>query len=281
MTPKTLNALERWDLTGRLLRLAVASTRVRDAGAPINVLLVGPPGDGKTEMVRRVSGIGCVKELSDATYMGLCGFLDQVRMGGKSVLVIPDFAAVVGRRFDVARQSIALMAMMCAEGAGEVAIGKRIKNFGRAKAGIIGAITYEDLGNDYKVMNQSAFLSRCFLIEHEIGPEEKKAMRRRVKGGDRSLLAPLPFPAKLDLRTITLTPQASKAAEQWFDELLDHRQDRAAGFRSAVAFETLLKAAAWLRGPTVRQAGGEDVAYVEPLRHLWLSQFRFNPDSYK
>lgn len=274
--PVTLNAIERWELTTLLCRLAVASTRLTDHPPPINVILVGPPGHGKTELLRRLGHIGCVRELSDATYLGLTTFLTSVKAGQRSALIIPDFGTLLGRRYEVARQAIALLAMMAAEGVGQVAIGKRIADYRGTRAAVIGAITYEDLGNDIRTMNQNAFLSRCFLIEHEFAPEEAKHMRRMLESGRSPILKPAPFPAKQRERTIKLTAEGRRQAEAWWDRMLDHRPDRSYGFRSAVAFETLLRAAAWLRGGTSTTA--EDVRTVAPLEHLWLTQYRINPD---
>lgn len=274
--PARDNPKDKWNAVGALLRVAVASTRVTNAGAPINVILVGPPGDGKTEMIRRVSHCPVVGELSDATYLGIANFVSSVRTGNRSCLVIPDLASVAGRRFEVARSAVSMMAMMCAEGVKEVAIGKRVVNYRGAKAGIIGAISYDDLLMDLRLWHQNAFLSRVVMVEFEWSTEERREMRGMKRDGDRSLLTALPFPKEMVPRAIKLPPKHAKVAEGWWYEMQEHRADRTFGFRTAEQMDTLLLACAYLRGGNV--VAQEDVTAASKLRHLWLSQFKINPD---
>lgn len=271
-----MTGVERWNSIGLFLQLAAASTRITNVPAPVNVLIVGPPGDGKTKQVERIAHLPFAKHLSDATWMGVINHLQSVKAGQRSMLIVPDFASLVGRRYEVARATMSLLAMMCAEGVREMAIGKRVTDFGGAQGGVVGAITYEDLTNDYKVFNQNAFLSRVFLLEQDFSSEDKLLMRGMRRKGDESLLTPLPFPKTSEKVKVVTHPSYTRVAEDWWKEMLDHRSDRTFGFRTADAFDTMLKAAAFLRG--ARQVTKQDVATVGKVRHTWLTQFKFNPD---
>lgn len=268
--------LERWNNIGTFLQLAAASTRIKNAPAPVNVVIVGPPGDGKTKQVERIAHLPFTKHLSDATWMGIVNFLQNVKSGQRSLLIIPDLASIVGRRYEVARSTVSLLAMMCAEGVKEIAIGKRVSDFGGAQAGLVGAITYEDLGNDYKVWNQNAFLSRVFLLQQDFSTDDKVLMRGMRRKGDHTLLAPLSFPKTSERVDVKMHSSYAKVAEDLWKEMLDHRPDRVFGFRTADAFETMLRAAAFLRGSRV--VTKQDVLVMSRLRHTWLGQFKSRED---
>ena len=272
----------RWQLVGEFMRLMFISSRVENAPAPLNCLLVGPPGDGKTQMILRAQRLSHVKVLSDATYNGLLRFCGAVDQGFFSALVIPDLGTLVGRRNEVAKQSISMLARLGAEGVYEIAVGKRIKDYHGAKASILSAITFDDLSWNWTTLNQNAFLSRVFLIEFDLTIPEIRAMMKKKNRGDMSLLSDFRFPKFnrdnkfLPAREIKMALKYADRAMRWWVEMHRDRPDRLYGFRTADAFQTLLKCSAYLRRRT--RVEQRDVDYVERFRPLWENQFRYREE---
>lgn len=268
----------RWQLVGEFIRLVFVSSRIENAPAPLNCLLVGPPGDGKTQMILRAQRLSHVKVLSDATYNGLLRFCSAVDQGFFSTLVIPDLGTLVGRRNEVARQSISMLARLGAEGVFEIAVGKRIKDYHGATASILSAITFDDLTFNWTTLNQNAFLSRVFLIEFDLTIPEIRAMMKRKNRGDLALLNDFRFPKLnrdikfLPNREIKMALKYADKAMRWWVEMQRDRPDRVHGFRTADAFQTMLKCSAYLKRRT--RVDERDVKYVERFRILWENQFR-------
>lgn len=252
---RRLKPFERWHRVGFLVRLIVVSSRVANIEAPLNLILAGPPGDGKTRMLFRVEDVPHVQMLSDTTYTGVCYFLEAVRDRLSSALVIPDLATIIGRRTEVAKQTIATLAMMCAEGVKTVRVGKQVRDYAGAQASILTAITFDDINANFQVLNQNAFFSRVFLIDFDLEWHELVAMMDKKTAGDRSLLKALDFSTvrrnrdgTMKVRDIILPRGYALQAKQWWMTLRRHRRDRFFGFRSADAFHGLLMASAYLRG---------------------------------
>lgn len=266
----------KWHLVSKLVRLAAVSSLVENAEMPVSVLLVGPPGDGKSRMLLRLAEAPQVRVLSDASYLGLMNFVSQAADRLKSTVIIPDLGTIGGRREATGRQAIATMAMMCAEGIGETAVGKVVRNFHNTRAAVLSAITDQELMQDWMIYNQNAFLSRVMLIDFEFRHGDVLQMIRRKHRGDRSLLSPLPMPvSKLPAnryRVIKLPARCAAQTQGWWEELKEQRPDRAFGFRTVDYFTTLLQSAAYLRkASTVTQ---QDVQTVSQFRPLWLAQVK-------
>lgn len=282
MEKKKPNPYARWKLVGEFLKLFFVSTRIENVPAPLNMVLVGPPGDGKTQMLLRAKALSHVKVLSDATYNGLLRFTSAVEQGFFSTLVIPDLGTMVGRRNEVAKQSISMLARLGAEGVFEIAVGKRIKDYHGATASILTAITFDDLTWNWITLNQNAFLSRVFLIEFDLTMNEINAMMRRKNKGDLSLLSDFRFPrlnrdtSFLPMREIKMAEKFASKGLRWWIDLSRNRPDRVHGFRTADAFQTMLKCSAYLKRR--HRVDLTDVAYVERFRPLWENQFRYRDE---
>jgi hypothetical protein len=275
--------LHRWKCVSDLVRLVTVSTRVVNIETPLNLLLVGPPGDGKTRMVTRVSYLAHVETLSDTTYLGLVNCLKQVKDNLISTLVIPDLGTLVGRRNEVARQSIATLAMMTAEGVSHIRVGKQVRDFGGARCSLISAITNKDLDIAADVLEQNAFLSRMLLVDFDLSFAELEFMLRRKHEGNRKLIASLSFRRAgirktfLPPRAIRFAPTYAKWVRQSWTDLKRHRQDRFFGFRSADFLQGLLQSSAYLRGSN--HVAREDIVFVrERILPLVMKQIQQKPE---
>lgn len=264
--------LDRWERTAELLKLCVVSTRVANVAAPLNLLIVGPPGDGKTEMIRRVAHLPFVHELSDASYLGITRHLEMVRDGYYSALLVPDFATIVGRKYEVARQTVSALAMMAAEGVGEIAVGKTEKDFRGAKSSVITAITDREFASHHSIINQNAFLSRCFVCNFDLELPEVERMMQLHDQDDHRHIAPLRFGEvavdRFPKRQVQLSVRYKGYASEWWKELKAVRPDMWFSFRTAHHMRTLLLSSAYLHGRrSVTRADVRAVERVLPLLH--------------
>lgn len=265
---KRISPYRRWQQIAELVQLCVVSTMVENIEAPLNLLLVGPPGDGKTAMLLRAEKAHNVEVLSDTTYLGLCSYLRSVRDGLTSCLIIPDMGTIVGRKSEVGKQAIATMAMMAAEGVSSVRVGKRVHDFMGARASVISAITGKDLISSQPTLEQNAFLSRVFLVDFDLTFEELYKMMERKSKGDRRLLSRFRFPqvprdgdGEWVRRPVYVPRTHSRKAMRWWKQLRRTRPDRWFAFRSADSFVGLMQAAAYLHGR--RRVTMDDVKYLE------------------
>lgn len=269
MTSKNsaLPPLERWKRIAQFVRLVAISSRVENIDAPLNVLLVGPPGDGKTAMLQRLEHLTYAQFLSDTTYMGLVSFLKSVKDDLRSALIVPDMGTLVARKPEVAKQTVATIASMIAEGVYDITVGKKIRRFDGVKASFLSAITEDDLAVYRNTLNQNAFLSRVFLIDFALSWKELRTMARKKWRGDRSLLQPLPFPyiKEFPKRTIRVPEARYYQVEEWWKSMKGEIGQRVFGFRTPDQLTGLLQASAYLnkRG-TVQIA---DVRFLE--RWVW------------
>lgn len=248
-------AWRRWNQIADLVRLAAVSSRIPNIETPINVLLAGPPGDGKTRMIMRVEHLQHVEVLSDTTYLGLCHCLSSIKDGLIASIVVPDLGTLIGRRGDVARQTIATLSMMIAEGVRHIRVGKRVRDYGGARSSLISAITLDDLDSSFPVLSQNAFLSRVLLVDFDLDWTELLAMLERKHRGDRALLRPLSFRRAgmrrdgfLEPRPIHIAETYARRTRSWWTTLRRKRSDRFFGFRTADFLTGLLQSSAFIRG---------------------------------
>lgn len=275
---KKPDPLARWHKIGDLMRLIVVSSRIENAQAPLSCILVGPPGDGKSQMLFRFDHCEHVDFISDATYMGLLRMVQLVSDGYKSCIVIPDLGTIVGRKAEVGSQAIATLAMLSAEGVRKVLVGKRQKDFGGAQASVVTAITIDELIRHYRLLNTNAFLSRVFLIDFELSSKEILEMMRLYNRGQiGGILSKFRFPRSnangyLPERQISMSARMRDKAMRWWEEMERKRPDRTYGFRSAHAIQTLLMCSAYLHRR--RSVTEQDITYVTKLKDLLFHQFK-------
>lgn len=267
----------KWKLIAEFVRLVAISSRVKNLEAPINLALVGPPGDGKTKMLMRSSGLPHVRVFSDLSPKGVLSFLDLVKNGFVSTLLIPDLGTVIGRKAEIGKQVISNLAMMCAEGVYQIAVYGRMKDFEGARASVMTAMTVENFVDGYRMLAQNGFTSRLFLLDFDFSAEELLHMQSRKVLGDRYLLKPFGYPharkrAGLYPLLSVRVPQAHAAtALEWWRTIMARAPEHVYGFRTADALLGLLQASAYLHGR--RRVTGEDVRMIKRFEALWLKQF--------
>ncbi len=274
---KVKRLAKKWRLIGEFVRLIAISSRVKNLEAPINLCLVGPPGDGKTKMLMRAAALPHVRVFSDISPKGVLSFLDLVKNGFVSTLVIGDLGTVIGRKLEIGKQVIANLSMVCAEGVHQVAVFGRMKDYGGARASLMTAATVENFVDASRMLSQNGFTSRLFLLDFDFNAEELLHMQARKMSGDRGLLNPFTY-AKVrrvsglyPLRSVRVPQTHASTALDWWRQVMAHAPEHVYGFRTADALIGLLQASAYLHGR--RHVTSEDVEYIRRFESLWLKQF--------
>ena len=270
---------KRWRLVSEFVRLIAISSRVRNLEAPINVCLVGPPGDGKTKMLLRAQALPHVRVFSDLSPKGMLKFLDLVQNGFVSTLIVPDMGTIVGRKMEIGKQVIANLAMMCAEGVYQIAVYGRMKDYGGARASLMSAATVENFVDGYRMLSQNGFTSRLFVIDFDFSADELLHMQARKLLGDRRLMKPFTYSKSgrrsglYPLRSVRVPRSHASQALDWWRRVMSNAPEHAYGFRTADALVGLLQASAYLNGRS--SVTGDDVRYIERFESLWVKQFTF------
>lgn len=182
----------------------------------------------------------------------------------------------------MAKQAIATLAMMSAEGVRNIRVGKRVRDYLGAQSSVVSAITNNDLDLGYHILSQNAFLSRVFMVDFDLEFEEMDRMMQKKSKGDRSLLASFNFRLCMDTkgfmrpRRVVIARTHTRKSRAWWIELKRKRQDRFFGFRSADSFNGLLMAAAYLRGAS--RVTTQDVRWIESrILPLIAQQVKITP----
>lgn len=260
----------KWRLVSDLMRLVYVSSRVTNAEAPVNLILVGPPGDGKTRMVLRGKDLPFVRVYSDISPKGLYKIMDAVRDEYASTMVIPDLGTVIGRKYEIGKQVIANLAMLCAEGVGKVLVMGRERDYQGLKVGLVTAMTDAEYVKDQGILAQNGFLSRLLVVDFTFAAKELRHMQARKLMGDRRLLTPFKYPAcrvGFPRRPIRLPAAWAARGHSWWDQAMGNQDATTYGFRTADAINDLLRASAYLHGrPAVT---GADAKYVERFKEIW------------
>lgn len=267
----------KWRLISEFVRLVSISSRVKNLEAPINLCLVGPPGDGKTKMLMRAAALPHVRVFSDISPKGVLSFLDLVKNGFVSTLVIGDLGTVIGRKMEVGKQVISNLAMVCAEGVYQIAVFGRMKDYGGARASLMTAATVENFVDASRMLQQNGFTSRLFLVDFDFNAEELLHMQARKMLGDRSLLKPFTYSRAgmraglYPLRSVRVPRSHASTALDWWRRVMAHAPEHVYGFRTADALVGLLQGSAYLHGR--RAVTADDVKYIKRFESLWMKQF--------
>lgn len=275
---RTKRLARKWRSIADFVRLVAVSSRIKNIEAPVNLCLVGPPGDGKTRMILRAGALPHVRVFSDVSPKGLFRFLDLVKDGFVSTLIVPDLGTVIGRKAEIGKQVISNLAMMCAEGVHQVAVYGRMKDYEGARAGLITAMTPDNFVDSIRTLQQNAFTSRIFLVDFDFSAAELQHMQSRKMLGDRGLLTPFTYPrvhkgrtGLFNQRVIRVPRSHAATVMEWWERLMASAPEHAYGFRTVDALTGLLQASAYLHGRDAVTA--EDVAYIRRFERLWTKQF--------
>lgn len=179
VNPGAVMPLTQWGSDSVFLSLYVASGLVENASAQ-SLLLVGDPGEGKSELLRRFSHVPSVTVASDLTVDGLRELMDaDGRTQKLRHIVLPEFGRLFSHRQDTVHAVTNLLTALMTRDAGTEMVGprgmKRYDFTGR-QIGVLAAMPTDTFRFYFKAMQASGFLSRFTIL----GLRRSKFERMRV-----------------------------------------------------------------------------------------------------
>jgi hypothetical protein len=264
---KTSTAKRReWDRATELLSLFVWTGVVKPKNSevkPQSIVLVGPPGSGKTELLLRFRNVPGLTYRSDLTVRGLWRLLVLAKKGRVRHVVFPEFQKIFQRKLATAENTIGTLTEAMEEGVLEADVGPVTLKFDGARLGILGGMTGRTLARRRGLLYEIGFLDRCIILPWELPDSQKRELLHRVTVGDRSDLEPVNFRLPTEPVTVEIPPKVGKVLE---DYVWQHWPDES--LRMQTRFRLLTMASAAWSGRDV--AKPEDVERgVEQFADYW------------
>lgn len=254
-----------WDRWTYVVGLFVATGYVKDEPAQ-SLMLVGPPGGGKSTMVRRFRLVGTTREISDITADPLRRviFSDAATKGLKHLL-FPEFHKCFQRKPDTVQNMVGyLTAAMSGELANNY-IGLDHLAYPDVQLGIVAAMVPDVFHSWSRSMLSQGVLDRMTVMGFELPPKELTAIEHAILSGNGKLrdVSPVAWPYQVPVE-IAYHPDKAfmEALMEWLDAV------RRKGNRSRLAgqIRVLLKASALLDNRTAVTLDDLDTLYaLQPL----------------
>lgn len=172
-----------WESETRLLALFVASGLLRDGHAQ-SVLLVSPPGQGKTAMIQRFRALPSARSITDLTSNGVRRVMSRDDNRVIRHLLMPEFARLYSRDQRVSAQAVNLLCNLMTGDAGEELIGTSEYNFDGRQIGVIGAMTTDSYRALESAMKDTGLLSRFTVLHVNRSEEERHRVIRAIARQD-------------------------------------------------------------------------------------------------
>lgn len=239
-----MRRLTPWESEARLIGLYMATGLLLGDHAQ-SVLLVGPPGQGKTAMIRRFRLLPTARLFSDLTSDGVRrAITDNTKVRH---MLMPEFERLFSRDRAVSSQTANLLCNLMTGDAGEEGIGQKTYNFEGRQVGVIGAMTADMYRARTEQLKETGLLSRFTVLGIDRSQAERARIVTNILNHRMDDLTPIQWPQLLTPRTVTDTAHISRHISQWL------KRDTAmpADERFVSRLLVLLKACALLAGRDV------------------------------
>jgi hypothetical protein len=181
---------------------------------PTSIMLVGPPGTGKSKSILQFSSPS-LHVTNDITSSGIAEILENDKEGNIRHVVIPDFNIVVSHKQTTSALTVATLLTVMSEGIARIDDGRRKKDIVHAPIGIITAMTkdmYEDSARKFLKLGVGRrfcylFFSYCF--------NTKSLVNEQIANGEVTLQQLMP--SKLSLPDVKEWPLTIVIREQEAD----------------------------------------------------------------
>lgn len=158
-----------------MINLVLQTAFLKTQRKPISLLLVGKAGIGKSRLLSPLAKLKTVSYVNDITPKYLIEFLENVKKGEKTFLVVPDFTNCMSHSKTTRTTLVAVLRSMTEEGVSDLSdYHLEFKSKTPIRAGLITAITrssYQAFKENWKDIG---FLSRLlpFSFKHSIATQE-------------------------------------------------------------------------------------------------------------
>lgn len=240
-------------LTGHLIPKELGDARPQ----PQSILLVGPPGLGKSQLLMRYQSTRGVVFRSDLTVRGLWRLLKLAEKRRITHVTMPEFNKVFQRKVATAMNCVGTLGEAMEEGVWDADVGPMQWSFNGARMGLIAGMTGRTLRRRRGLLYESGFLDRAAVIPWTLPDDQKRELLRRITDGDRTDLVKIRLPLPDKAVTVHLPSKVGLSLEKyvwerWPDESL----------RMLIRFRLLTMAAAMRGGRDVCRPDDVEEAVV-------------------
>lgn len=205
-----------WESETRLVGMYIATGLLKGEQAQ-SVLLIAPPGQGKTAMINRFSPLPTTRRISDLTSNGIRGVMRKDSNGNLRHLLMPEFERLFSRDRSVSSQAANLLCNLMTGDAGEELIGREEYDFSERQVAIIGAMTTDVFRQRREMLKETGMLSRFHLLPIERDEEEKKRVIAAIANQNYDDLSPVNWPELKQPREVACDPGYGEPILTWLD----------------------------------------------------------------
>lgn len=256
-----------WDRLTLLTGLYVATGYVAGEHAQ-SLLWIGPPGSGKSTMVRRFSHVPTVRELADVTADPLRRIvIPEVATRGLRHLIFPEFHKPFQRKADTVQNMVGVLTAGMSGELRNSLIGPdqaSHTDFPDVQFGIIGAITPDIFSQWRRSFLSTGVHDRLTAMEFHLPPNERATVERSILAGVRTAATEPTFwswPTMPVAIGYNPSPSFLRSLTRWLDEVRGKGSNRN---RLASQVRVMLKAIALMRRQTT--VTDADLAVLDELQ---------------
>jgi len=247
LMPQTPTDRARWHELSWLVGLCACSARVMDA-RPVSMMIVGPPGCGKTELLNRYHSPQSdghnmmLAYASQASQWGVQGVMKEAVPRGVTHLVVTELQTLLLRKNAVWLGFLGLMLQAMEEGVGDFYNGPKKLSFNSVRLGLLCAMTTDAYYQEENDMRGRGFLSRMIVVRWSRTDQNVNKSILCANEGDTDEITPLAISFPKRAVCHVSTPVANEIAAYAFDTDKDNQR------RQAKRLTTLAKVIAVLDG---------------------------------
>lgn len=230
---------------------------------PQSLVLVGPPGKGKTQLLERFRGNRHLAYRSDLTVRQLWSILSLAQKGRVTHVAMPEFQKIFQRKASTAENCVGTLTEAMDEGVTEVSVGPQHHSFDGARLGLLAGMTGRSLRRRQGMLYEMGFLDRCAMLPWNPPDAQIEDVLNRIARGDSSDIQRVVLPVPPQPIVVEQPPKLGQELKSY---VWQHWPDTA--LRIFQRFRYLVMAAALLDGRDVCRSADVDRA-VHQFRDYW------------
>lgn len=174
-----------------ILKTSCYTPAIKD-GIPLSIMLIGPPGAGKSKVLLKMKSAQIV-QCDDMTSAGLIRILERDPEGKLSHILLPDFNTVLSHKKSVSTLTITSLLGLLSDGVMSVADGRANKEVKHKPMGVLGAMTRDMWDRNAKKWEGLGLSRRFIPIHYTYCPETINKIQESIKQGKTTLAQSAPI----------------------------------------------------------------------------------------